>query len=223
MEYIYLHGFLSGPGSVKGVFLSRKFEELNLRLHRPDLNGSDFREMTISSQLEIVEHLLHSVHQEVTLIGSSLGGYLSALSASHGETVRNLVLMAPAFDFVERYFHRLTPEQLNNWRTTGTLKLYHYHHKDTRLLSYQMVEDARKYQGIPLTADVPTLIIHGIHDTSVPFKVSVDYLKGHSKTELILLNSDHGLLDKLDDIWRYMKEFLDFRDTGKNEIIRDAH
>jgi len=41
--------------------------------------------------------------------------------------------------------------------------------------------------------------------------LSVDYLQSHPMADLILLNSDHDLLDKLDVIWDYMKIFLELK------------
>ncbi|HQV33840.1 MAG TPA: YqiA/YcfP family alpha/beta fold hydrolase, partial [Calditrichia bacterium] len=40
MNYLYLHGFCSGPGSFKGQYLKEKFARKNLVLQTPDLNGA---------------------------------------------------------------------------------------------------------------------------------------------------------------------------------------
>jgi uncharacterized protein len=209
MNYIYLHGFLSGPDSTKGKFLEKAFNEAGYKLYRPDLNGSDFSGMTISSQLEIIDSLLQSISGQVVLLGSSLGGYLAAFTAGRCKQVVKLVLMAPAFDFVDRYFQRLTPVQLLDWQKTGFIRLYQYHYKEYRKLGYQMVTDAQKYKNLPFNIQVPTLIFHGLKDESVPYETSIEYLKHHPGTELILLHSDHGLYDQLDKMWDYIRIFLD--------------
>jgi pimeloyl-ACP methyl ester carboxylesterase len=209
MNYVYLHGFLSGPDSTKGKFLEKSFTAAGYKLYRPDLNGTDFSRMTISSQLEIIDALLQSISGEVVLLGSSLGGYLAALSAGKWKKVVKLVLMAPAFDFVNRYFQRLTPGQLLEWQKTGFIRLYQYHYKEHRQLGYQMVTDAQKYKNLPINPKMSTLIFHGLRDESVPYQVSIEYLKNHRDTELVLLPSDHGLYDQLDKMWDYIKMFLD--------------
>jgi len=209
MNYIYLHGFLSGPDSTKGIYLEKVFNQAGHKLYRPDLNGTDFSRMTISSQLEIINALLESISGEVVLLGSSLGGYLAAFAAGKWKRVVKLVLMAPAIDFVDRYFQRLTPAQLQEWQNNGNIRLYHYQYKGYRQLSYQMVTDARKYKNLPLNVQVPTLILHGYKDESVPYAVSIEYFRNHPEAELILLHSDHGLYDQLDKMWGYIRIFLD--------------
>ena len=208
MDYVYLHGFLSGPDSLKGKYLEEFFSEAGYKLYRPDLNGTDFSRMTISSQLEIIDALLQSISGEVVLLGSSLGGYLAALNAGKWKKVVKLVLMAPAFDFVNRYFQRLTPAQLLEWQKTGFIRLYHFQYKGYRQLSYQMVKDAQNYKDLSLNPGISTLIFHGLQDESVPYHVSIEYLKNHPNSELILLHSDHGLYDQLDKMWGYIKIFL---------------
>lgn len=208
MNYIYLHGFLSGLDSTKGKFLEKVFTEAGHKLYRPDLNGTDFSRMTISSQLEIIDSLLQSISGEVVLLGSSLGGYLAAFTAGKRKQVVKLVLMAPAFDFVNRYFQRLTPAQLRDWQETGFIRLYQYHYKEHRQLGYRMVTDAQKYKNLPIDVQIPTLIFHGLRDESVPYEVSIGYFKSHPDAELILLHSDHGLYDQLDKMWDYIKIFL---------------
>ncbi|RQV98876.1 MAG: esterase, partial [Calditrichaeota bacterium] len=108
MNYIYLHGFLSGPDSNKGLFFKSCFEKLGLVLHLPDLNDGNFTHMTITSQLKVVSSLTHKLPGDTVLIGSSLGGYLTALSAMEIPQIRKLVLIAPAFGFIPRYLKRLT-------------------------------------------------------------------------------------------------------------------
>ncbi len=208
MEYIYLHGFLSGPTSTKGRYLSGKFEKLNVNLHCPDLNGENFSSLKVSSQIHIIEDLLDTLSDEVTIIGSSLGGYLATLAAENRSEIRRLVVMAPAFDFFPRYISRFSPYQLKSWERTGYIRLYHYHYKEERSLGYQIIKDAQKYAGTALKRQLPVQIFHGIKDKSVPVEVTLDYLRGNLKSTMILLNSDHSLLDKLDDIWKYMQVFL---------------
>jgi len=198
MRTIYLHGFASGPGSKKAAF----FRERMLSLEVPDLTRGDFEHLTISSQLEVVEEL--AAGGPVSLIGSSLGGYLAALyAARHPETAR-LVLMAPAFGFARRWAQ--APEAVN-WRTTGFLDVYHYGEKRTRRLSYGFIEDALGYEDSP-DFKQPALIFHGISDDVVPAQCSSEFVATHPNARLHLLDSDHELLDALETIWQGARAFL---------------
>src|SRR5437762_2534157 len=64
---------------------------------------------------------------ETVLMGSSLGGYLAALfAATHPTAVDRLILMAPAFNFLERWKTRLSPEEFALWKMQGWTPIYHY-------------------------------------------------------------------------------------------------
>ncbi len=209
MKYVYLHGFLSGPNSQKGRFLEARFREKGIELLRPDLNSGDFEHLTISRQMAVVQEVLDAAGEEqVVLLGSSLGGLLALLAAEKNPRVRRLVLLAPAFRFVERHLTRFTTREMERWKKEGFLELYHFHYQEYRKLSYALVEDAQKYRDLNFTRQLPVVIFHGLRDESVPYLLSVEYLQHHPMADLILLPSDHSLLDKLEVIWDYLCAFL---------------
>ncbi len=213
MDYVYLHGFLSGPDSMKGRFLAEKLDLAGLELHRPDLNGGDFEHMTISSQLRIIENVLDSLSDQVTIFGSSLGGYLAGLTAEKFQKVRRLILMAPAFEFADFYLNKYSKAELDDWKENGFIKLYHFHHKEDRKLAFDIVEDAFQFKNTILSRQLPVQIFHGLRDESVNYRLSIHYLQSHPMADVILFNSDHSLLDKLDIMWDYIHAFLNPQET----------
>jgi pimeloyl-ACP methyl ester carboxylesterase len=106
---VYLHGFASGPGSRKAQVLRRRARARLWEIEVPDLAGANFEHLTLSGKLETVGRIARS--EAVSLIGSSLGGYLAALYAARHPEVARLVLMAPAFGFGRRFLDsiRQTP------------------------------------------------------------------------------------------------------------------
>ena len=88
MNIIYLHGFQSSALSIKGQQLKQYFAENNaVTVHLPDLNQAPLQVMQQMSAL--IESL-----QNVTLVGSSLGGfYATQLVAKYGVSA---VLINPA-------------------------------------------------------------------------------------------------------------------------------
>jgi len=208
MQYFYLHGFLSGPRSKKGEFLASKFQEKGITLIRPDLNDGDFGRMTISSQLAVVEKQLTNNAEPTILIGSSLGAYLALLLADKLLHIEKLVLIAPAFEFAERFLKTMDSSQLADWKNKGYISLYHYHHQKAVKLKYDIVEDGMKYHGRSIHREIESLVFHGINDASVPYELSVEYLKKNGQARLILLNSDHGMLEQLELMWSYIDLFL---------------
>ncbi|MCB9067753.1 MAG: alpha/beta fold hydrolase [Calditrichae bacterium] len=209
MNYIYLHGFASSPKSYKGSYIQQRFAEIGKTLHCPDLNGADFEHLTISSQLSIIRELADSLSGEITLIGSSLGGYLAALFAEDEQRVSRLVMMCPAFQFASRYAKRMPPETLEKWRNDGFIELYHFGYKTSKRLHFGVIEDAAPHDNRELQRRLPALIIHGLRDEVVPYSLSVDYLEGQPQAQLLLLNADHGMADAVDLIWQQIKLFLD--------------
>lgn len=209
MNYIYLHGFASSPKSYKGTYIQQRFAENGKTLYCPDLNGADFEHLTISSQLSIIRELADSLSGELTLIGSSLGGYLAALFAEDEPRVSRLVMMCPAFQFASRYAKRMPPETLEKWRNDGFIELYHFGYNTSKRLHFGVIEDAATHDSRELQRRLPALIIHGLRDEVVPFSLSVDYLESQPQAQLLLLNADHGMADAVDLIWRQIKLFLE--------------
>jgi pimeloyl-ACP methyl ester carboxylesterase len=209
MKYLYLHGFLSGPDSTKGKFLSQKFSKSGKELLRPDLNAGDFENLTISNQLNVVQQQIRSSQEKTVLIGSSLGSFVALLAAEKNPQVEKLILIAPALDFVNRYFRSLSPDELTCWKENGYITLYHYQYKTEKRLGYGLVKDAKNYQNLRFVSTLDTLIFHGIHDESVPYQVSLEHLQRNTNSRLVLFNSDHGLINKLDMMWRYIADFTE--------------
>jgi hypothetical protein len=131
------------------------------------------------------------------------------LTADKIPQVERLILIAPALDFVDRYFRSLTTDELGRWKETGYITLYHYQYKTEKRLGYGMVKDAENYRTGKRDRNPNTLIFHGIRDESVPYQVSINYLNQNPNSRLMLLNSDHGLIDQLDPMWRCMADYLE--------------
>ncbi|GAB4352049.1 MAG: alpha/beta fold hydrolase [Gammaproteobacteria bacterium] len=204
MRYLYLHGFCSGPATFKGNFFRQRFAERGIDLITPDLNGGDFSRLTLTSQLEIVHREIDRSGEPVTLIGSSMGGYLAALLAQELPIVHQLVLIAPAFRFLSRFVELIGDEALAEWRRSGWMTVDHYQYHEPRPLHYAILEDAEKYEKIPLERALPALLFHGLHDETVPYSTSIDYLQWNPQAELVLFPSDHSLNTEIERMWRYL-------------------
>ncbi|MZH14543.1 MAG: hypothetical protein F3742_07230, partial [Nitrospinae bacterium] len=69
-EFIYLHGFASGPNSNKARAFKKRFEELNLPFNVPDLQEDDFENLTLSRQVELVQAIIdQDTNKSFGLIG----------------------------------------------------------------------------------------------------------------------------------------------------------
>ena len=202
---LYLHGFASGPQSRKARFFREQLAEAGCPLEIPDLTAGDFEHLTIGGQLRVIQDL--AAGNPVTLIGSSLGGYLAALYASQHEEVERLVLLAPAFEFAEHWGDMLGADKMAEWRRTGKLPIYSYAAGAPRELGFQIYEESRLWPSNPAFSQ-PARIFHGTADTVVPADISERYAAAHPNVEITLLNSDHELIDALPEIWRRVRDFL---------------
>jgi len=198
MRIVYLHGFASGPGSKKAAYFRQRFSEQGIELEVPDLTGGDFEHLTISGQLRILEETARG--EPVRLIGSSLGGYTSALYAAHHPEVDSLILMAPAFNFLERWRQRLGPETMESWKNSDGLPIQSYVDGEIRRLHYGFMQDGEKYEPFP-DFHQPAIVFHGRADDIVPPEYSIDFARRHPNVELHLVDSNHELLNVLDHIW----------------------
>jgi len=202
---VYLHGFASSPESKKARFFKERFAGFGIEIQVPDLAGGDFEHLTITRQLNVIDRI--SEGGPVSLIGSSLGGYLAALYAARHAEVERLVLMAPGFSFATRWPETLGQERFEEWRRTGFLNVYHYGEGRDCRLSYELIEDARGYEDYP-NFPQPGLIFQGRNDTVVPPGYSITFAQQHPNVALHLLDSDHELLDVVDVIWAEVKRFF---------------
>ncbi|RZM77896.1 YqiA/YcfP family alpha/beta fold hydrolase [Leptolyngbya iicbica] len=210
MEYLYLHGFASGPQSAKAQFFQQQFAQLGHPLHILDLNQGDFTHLTLSRQIEQAMAWMGD-RPQVTVIGSSFGGLTTCWLAEQPQVsaqIKQLVLLAPAFQFLAQWLPRLGPEAVAHWCKTGRLSVYHYGQQQQAELAYDFITDAQKYDEAHLQAAVPTLIFHGYHDDVIDIQVSRDYAAPRPWVQLIELDSDHALGNVNDIIWATLRSQL---------------
>ncbi len=206
---IYLHGLGSGRSSFKAGFFRERFSEMGVALEQPDLSVPSLREMTVSSQLAVVEKLVPEGETAV-LIGSSMGGYVASIFAEQfpGRVIK-LVLLAPAFGFPSRWFERLPEEDAVAWKETGLRAVWDYENDREDAIGYAFAEDGLGYADFPAWR-VPTLILHGRQDEVVPLAYSEEYVAMHEGAELVAYDADHSLGEVLVPMWGAMGRFLGF-------------
>lgn len=205
MRIIYLHGFASSPASRKAQVFQARFEEAGVAVSVPRLDGGNFFGLTISGQYEILTREARG--EAVTLVGSSMGGYLAALYAARHPEVEKLVLLAPAFGFHERWPKVMGEDRFQAWKESGEMELYHYGDKAPRKLGWQLAEDAALWEAKPEFTQ-PALIFHGENDMTVPVASSEAYAATHPNVTLQTFDAGHELTEVLDEMWVQTAAFL---------------
>ncbi len=218
MKYIYLHGFASSPQSYKAQYLKRCFGIVGINLEILDLNQGDFSNLTLTRQIEQTVAAFENTNTPVTLIGSSLGAFTATWVGEKYPQVKGLILLAPAFDFLSHWLPKLGKAQFKQWQDSGYLSIYHYGENKLLSLGYDFFIDGEKYhQGLFINS-IPTLIIHGKRDETIPVAASIEYAQNRSNVKLITPDSDHSLHDQMEFIWEEIKSFCAIKqqnDYGK--------
>jgi hypothetical protein len=203
---LYLHGFASGPRSEKGRYFYQQFSVLGGEVHQPDLAEGNFQEMTLSSQLKVVDRQVRELNP-CLIVGSSLGGFLAAIyAARRPELAVRLALLAPGFGIARRLGEQLGPDGIQHWKQQGTREFYHYGERCMMPIGFRFYEDALWYEENPPVTQ-PTLIFHGRRDEVVNAAVSVQFAWGKPNVRLELVDSDHQLLDVLPELWNRLAPF----------------
>ena len=122
---IFIHGQESSSQGTKGIFFRNLFSEMII----PDFSGD------VSERMVKLEELLRD-KDEITMIGSSLGGLMAALySFENEERIKKLILLAPAINLSE--FNPYLSK-------TISMPVYVFHGREDELIPIKDIQDISK-------------------------------------------------------------------------------
>lgn len=203
---LYLHGFASSPQSRKAQWFRQRFTAAGLEISIPDLEGGDFRGLTISKMLERVAQ--DSGGATVTLMGSSLGAFVAARYAELWPgKVDRLILMAPAFGFVQRWIEDLGGEVVDLWQRTGSMRMMHYGRGAEEEIGWGLVEDALRHPAEPQPPH-RALVFHGTLDQVVPLEAAQRWCHGQPQRRFVAYEDGHELGQVMPQMWGEIQAFL---------------
>ena len=211
-QFIYLHGFASSPSSKKAVVFKNKFKEIGFSLEVPDLEKGNFENINLTFQMNILFDLLDKCQdEEVCLVGSSMGGYIAAIAAQKRTNVKAIYLMAPGFNFMDRWMKKLGLDCEDETSWISMIPVFHYRYGVTKLISTRIFKDAKNWSKLKLDRKIPVRIVHGINDEVVSVNESRNFIVDRPWSSLKELDADHGLLSHVDwivaDSIRFFKSF----------------
>ncbi|MHA2173596.1 MAG: YqiA/YcfP family alpha/beta fold hydrolase [Candidatus Hodarchaeales archaeon] len=217
MQVMYLYGFASGPLSEKAQYFKQKFSFTSIDFQIIDYipNSEAFTQMKPSRLVKFIENYIkvhHSSDEELVLLGSSFGGLIASwYTQLNPKTVSKLILIAPALNFTPKYISHILDTNAYKWEKTGSVYVDHYRYGKHIPLNYSFLQDLQSYPP-PVFQDeslpVPTCIFHGIKDDVIPIKWSLDLASQNSLISIYPINGDHQLLDRKEEIWNNIIEFL---------------
>jgi uncharacterized protein len=177
-EFIYLHGFASGPGSQKACIFKDRFERARLPLTIPDLQQGDFENLTLTKQITLIQSIIDKKPgSRFGLIGSSMGAYTAALTSETRKEIKALYLMAPGFNFLNRWMENMGWDKNRLESIQDLIRVFHYSYNAEVDLNTNLFRDAMYWDSLPLTCDIPTRLVHGLHDETVDIQESRDFAR----------------------------------------------
>jgi pimeloyl-ACP methyl ester carboxylesterase len=209
MHVLYLHGFTSSPGSSKAAFLAARVAALGMTFGAPDLNQPDFSTLTIGRMIGRVEGIVDDTSGPVTLIGSSLGGFVGVEVASRRpDRVARLVLLAPALGFSGNRMRELGDRGVGEWKASDTLQVFHHAYGRLVPVHYELYADAQRYDPFNAELMMPVQVFQGRHDTAVDPEAVERWAAARPNVELHMLDDDHQLHASLEHIWEEIRRFI---------------
>jgi len=213
---LFLPGFQSSMDGKKTLSLEEHCRKRGIAMCRFDYRGhglsSGFtQELTLSSWIEDATTILNDIvgnHRQVILVGSSMGVWIAChLAARYPERIVGLVGLAAAPDCFEYFYQKLSRTKQRRWEDEGVLAFPTIYNDGTPyLLSWKLVEDARKYWNV-LQSDeqeigirCPVRLFHGKCDVDIDWEQSVRLRKrlvGTGASDVVTLflteDGDHRL------------------------------
>ena len=143
--------------------------------------------------------------ENISLIGSSLGGLIGLHYAHRFGRVEKMLLLAPGLSWLSG---GLAEKELEQWKKAGAAPVFHYAFEKELPIRYDLHMDGLCYLE-PIPPPTPITIIHGRNDDVVPIDHSRRYAASFpDKVQLVEVTADHNLNGHLEFIWGYVQSFL---------------
>lgn len=136
-----------------------------------------FEEITTSEAADDVQNAINflkeSGYKKIGLVGSSFGGMASIIAASKTDDVYVLALKSPVSDYIGMSLARHNEQEIKNWEEKGFIDITGVD-DEKRKLNYSFYKDAERINGYDAAKKIkiPTLIVHGDKDETVPIEQS---------------------------------------------------
>lgn len=199
---VLCHGFGTGKNGRTYVRLQEALNDHEISTFRFDFFGhgeseGDLEDISIS---EAVDDILNSIsflkergHSRIGLFGSSFGGISSIITASVSDDLFVLALKSPVSNYEELESERVGEEGIKRWRDKGYFRVEIFDGREL-MLKYSFFEDFKNNDGFKAAnkIKIPTLIVHGDKDESVPIEQSKKTASLIEKCRLeIIEGADH--------------------------------
>lgn len=204
---MFLGGFRSDMAGTKAVYLEEACKKRGQSYLRFDysghgVSGGEFEDGTIGSwtgdSLDVLDACLEG--QDVILVGSSMGGWISLLVAlEKPEQVKGFVGIAAGPDFTDGLYHNLMDdEQRTLMDKQGYIDVPNEYSDVPYRITKALIEDGRDHmlieKGIDIT--IPVRLVQGMKDVDVEWQHAhriKNAIKSDDVEVLLIEDGDHRL------------------------------
>jgi hypothetical protein len=164
-----------------------------------------FEDITLSEAvndvLKAILFLKESGYSRIGLMGSSFGGFASLIAASQMPWLTLLALKSPVSDYLGLLIARDQNIDIQSWKKRGFIPVMGLDGQDLKL-SYSFYRDAEKIKSDEAIKriKVPTLIVHGDKDKTVPLQQSI-------KCTRLIEDCRLEIIEGADHIYTQVKHF----------------
>jgi pimeloyl-ACP methyl ester carboxylesterase len=203
---IWLGGFKSDMDGTKALALDAWANATGRSFLRFDYFGhgassGDFEDGTIGRWREDALAVLDELTEgPQILVGSSMGGWISLLTAKErAERLAGMLLIAPAPDFTSKLMWPGFSEEIRQTiLTTGKFEEPSPYDDEVFIVTKKLIEDGKNWSVLdqPVEFDGPVRILQGALDDSVPWEHArqcMDVLTSDDIVFTLIKNGDHRL------------------------------
>lgn len=178
---VLCHGFSSNKDRPTYTSMEERLNRNSIATFRFDFyghgeSGGEFEDITISEAVNdtkrAIELMREKGYSNIGLLGSSFGGMVSLMVASQDSGLFALALKSPVSDYAEQKLKELGEDGIREWKERGYID---FDKSDGRFrLNYGFFEDIQNNNGYEAAEKikVPTMIVHGDADETIPVKQS---------------------------------------------------
>ncbi len=191
MKILFAHGFEGRATGTKPRYLR---DVLGHEVIAPNMYDLGW---TFEGHVQSVLSILDSEPGIDAIVGSSMGGFASAVALSRRpDLVIGAVLLAPAVGIHDKWANEYGAEGMESWREEGTKAYWHNGWEKFIELPYSFWTECRDAAAVVVKH--PCVILHGVQDDVVPIGNS-EALAARSPgvREVIRTEDGHRLAESL--------------------------
>jgi len=222
-DIVYLHGFYGDMGGRKGSLLEKiaKDNELNLIKLNYLGHGSSSGKVTdfvLTDWLNNIKSVIDKLsNKKILFIGSSMGGWLSYLTAlQYKNKLKGILTISTAIDFLtEVVAPQIKKENLDKdivceiVNSDGSLS--------GNFITKKLLQDSKQYNLFKkdmVDIECPVRMIHGMNDSLIPFRIPIEFAKKLKTSDvkvMLIKDADHRFSSQsnMNDLGNYINDFIE--------------